>query len=48
MKHFRVSQGIKTNIIRNGFAYGRIYRYQSIGKNMRTGTNWLHGIPSIT
>lgn len=33
MKQFRVSQEIKTNIIRNGFAYGRIYRYQSTGKD---------------
>ena len=33
MKQFRVSQEIKTNIIRYGFAYGRIYRYQSTGKD---------------
>lgn len=33
MKQFKVSQEIKNNISRYGFAYGRIYRYQSTGKD---------------
>lgn len=33
MKQFKVSQEIKNDISRYGYAYGRIYRYQSTGKD---------------
>jgi hypothetical protein len=32
-EQFKVSQEIKNNISRYGHAYGRIYRYQSTGKD---------------
>ena len=33
MKQFKVSSEIKEELLKTGYAYGRIYRYQSTGKD---------------